>query len=137
MASNADATDKELVSAATHGLDFALDDLLHVSVALRLHQVLALGHPGAAAALLLGLFDHNGRLDGDHVHQLVEPEELIARLHQEVVDVHLRVLTVIVQENECRVARMEERAIGSGNGLVDDVVADVVLEKTVLGDGLF
>ena len=137
MATDTNTADEKLVSTASHGLDLTLNDLLHVCIALGLHQVLALSHPGAAAALLFGFLDYNGRLNCDHVHQLVESKQLVASLYHEGINVHLRILTVIMQEDESSVARMEQRAVRSSHGLEDDIIADVVLEQTVLGDGLF
>lgn len=57
VATDTNTHDEQLIGSATHGLDLALDNLLHVVVALRLKQVLALSVPGTSLALVALLED--------------------------------------------------------------------------------
>ena len=134
VTANADASDEELVSAASHRLDLPFDDLLQVCKALRLQQVLAMVAPTAAPALVV-LLDDDGTLNADDIDQFIKAKQFFGRLAEESVDVSLRVLAVVVQEDASGVAWVHQIAIGSGHWLKDDVVADVVLEETVLGHG--
>ena len=130
---DANTHDKELIGTSTHDLDLALNNLLDVGVALRLKQVLALVVPGAALALV-ALLEDDGALDRHNIDKLVEAEQSIRSLAEERVDVLLRALAVIVQEDARGVSWIHQTAIGSGHRLEDNVVAYVVLEQSVLSD---
>ena len=95
---NANTHDKEFIGTSTHSLDLALNNLLHVGVALRLKQVLTLVVPGAALALV-ALLEDDGALDCHNIDELVEAEQSIRSLAEERVDILLRAFAVIVQED--------------------------------------
>ena len=133
--SDADAHDEKFIGPTSHSLDLSLDNLLHVRVPLRLEQVLALRVPRAATALVI-LLDDYGRLHGDHIDKFVESENFVRRLDEERLDVLLRALAVVVQEDARGVPGIHQAAIWRGHRLEDNVVANVVLEKAVLCDRL-
>ena len=135
MSTNADTADEKLVSAAGHLLNLTLNDLLHISEALRLKQVLSLGVPGAAPSLIV-LFQDDWTLNTNHIDELVEPKQFVRSLDKEGVDVLLWVLSVVVKEDKSGLAWVDEATIRSGHRLEDDIIADVVLKETILRDWL-
>ena len=62
------------------------------------------------------------------MNKLVKAKQFIAGFDHERVNVHLRVLAMIVQEDESRIPGLEEATIRGSNWLEDDVIANVVLE---------
>ena len=134
VSAHARSHDEKLVGPTAHLADLSLHDLLHVLVALRLDQVLARQVPGAAATLVV-LLEDDGSLHADHVYQLLDSKQLVGGLAEEVIDVGLRVLPVIVQEDQRGVPRVDQGAIWGADRLVHDVIAHVVLHQTVLGLG--
>ena len=134
MTAHTYAANEELVSTATHLLNLTLNDLLHVGKALRLKQVLSLGVPGAASSLV-ALFNDDRPLDTDHVHEFIESEQFVRSFDKESVDVLLRILSVVMKEDESGLARVDKATIRRGHRLEDDIVTDVMLEETILSDG--
>ena len=133
MSTDAHSHDEKLVGTTSHRLDLPLDNLLHVGVPLRLHQVLALIVPRATTTLVI-LLDDDRCLHGDHVDKLVESENFVAGLDKERLDVLLRALAMVVQEDARGVPWVHQAAIWRGHRLEDNIVTDVVLEQTVLRD---
>ena len=131
MTTNTDTSNEQLVSAAAHLLNLTLNDLLHVGEALRLKQVLSLGVPSAAPSLIV-LFKDYGSLNTHHIDELVESEQFIRSFDKEGVDVLLWVLSMIVKEDKSGLAWVDKAAIWSSNWLEDDVIANVMLEETIL-----
>ena len=135
MASDAHAHDEKFISATSHRLDLPLDYLLNVGVPLRLEQVLALRVPSATTAFVV-LLDDNGRLHGDYIDKFVESKNFVGGLDKESLDVLLRALAMVVQEDARSVARVHQTSIWRGHWLEDNVVANVMLEQAILCDWL-
>ena len=133
VSANTDTSNEELIGATAHGLDLTSDDLLDVGIALRLEEVLPLGVPSASASLLLVLFDDDRCLNTDNVDHFLETEHPVGCLAEERVNVGLRVLTMVVEEDAGGISGVDKAAIGCGDWLVDDVITNVVLEHAVLG----
>jgi len=67
------------------------------------------------------------------VYQLIKAEEFIAGFDHEGVDILLRVLAMIVQKDKRRIPWVHQGAVRRCHWLVNNIIADVVLEKAVFG----
>ena len=89
------------------------------------------------APVVFCLFKDDWSLNDDHIHKFIKPKPSIGRLAEEGIDVVLGLLAMVMQENASGISWINKTTIWSSNRLKDDIITDIMLEETVIGDWFF